>query len=63
MNNKLNVGGIVTPQVVGGVISNRPPHQQGQVQVPGLNDMKAIEAQREALRQEELARSQRQNGN
>lgn len=63
MNNKLNVGGIVNPAVVGGIVSNRPASPQGQVQVPNLNDMKAIQAQREALRQEELARSQRQNGN
>ena len=58
---KKQVGGIVNPAVVGGIISNRPPHAEGQVQVPNMNDMKAIQAQREALRQEELARAQRQN--
>jgi hypothetical protein len=61
---KQQIGGIVNPSVVGGLIRNRPPTRAeaaGPLIIPELNDMAAIRAQREELRQEELARSQKKS--
>ena len=53
---KKNIG-ITTNQPVIGLVSNAPVRQnQETVNIPNLNDQKAIEAQREALRQQELNR-------
>ena len=53
---KKNIG-ITTNQPVIGLVSNAPVRQnQETVNIPNLNDQKAIEAQREVLRQQELNR-------
>ncbi len=64
MSNKTPVGSIVHQPVVGSLISNRPPTRAeaaGPLVIPALNDMEAIRAQRESLRQEEMSRSQKKN--
>lgn len=60
---KKQVGGIVQNPSLG-VISNRPlTHaEQNPIKIPDLNDQAAINAQREALRQQEFNRY-KQNGN
>lgn len=54
---------VVNP-AVGGIISNRPPTrgEQNPVKIPDMHDVKAIQAQRESMRQEEANRG-RQQGN
>lgn len=60
---KKQVGGIVQNPSLG-VISNRPltNAEQNPIKIPDLNDQAAINAQREALRQQEINRY-KQNGN
>lgn len=60
---KKQVGGIVyNPSI--GIVSNRPPTraEQSPVKLPDMNDLKTIQQQREALRQEEANRYE-QGGN
>jgi hypothetical protein len=58
------ISGMVVNPAVGGIISNRPPTrgEQNPVKIPDMHDVKAIQAQREAMRQEEANRG-RQQGN
>jgi hypothetical protein len=63
MNNKQQIGGIVTNPSIG-LIKNRPPTrgEENPVKLPDMHDIASINAQREAMRQEEMNRG-RQQGN
>jgi len=56
-------GGMVNTRAVGGLISNRPPThgEQNPISLPGMNDTKGIEAQREELRRQEMERARKPN--
>jgi hypothetical protein len=62
MNNKQNVGGIISNPSVG-VIGSRTQTraEQNPVKLPDMHDLKSINAQREALRQEEANRYKQGN--
>jgi hypothetical protein len=53
------ITGMIQNNVVGGLVSNRPPThgEQHPVKLPDMYDKVAIEAQRESMRQEEADRS------
>jgi hypothetical protein len=57
------ISGMVPNQSIG-IVSSRPPTrgEQNPIKLPDMNDLKNIQAQREALRAEEAARANRPQG-